>query len=235
MILANLWLFTPLFLRVFSKMNSGSALLRTTVAATMAQGSPAPNLLPQKSSAVVNCRILPGEDGETLLAHLRKVLSGLPVGLEIIDLDDPSALSPSDTPSFATWRTSSGSSAPAQSSRPTSSWPARDAKKYEAVSKNVYRFTPYLIGNDDLDRIHGTDECISVANINRCIDFFMAHDGAAAVTEVFADRTKPRRVLSPARLRRSEKACIFVFVLSPVRKNFGRTCRVLLGWPAKIV
>lgn len=173
-ILANLWLFGPLFLRVFSRMNSGSALLRTTVAVTMAQGSPAPNVVPQKSSAVVNCRILPGEDGETLMRHLRETLKGLPVDLEPIHLDDPSGLSPSDSEAFGFIGSLIEEFCPDAVVAPYLVMASTDARKYECVSKNVFRFTPYVIDNEDLGKIHGTNENISVVNVNRCIDFFAA-------------------------------------------------------------
>ncbi len=173
-ILANLWLFKPLFLSVFSKMNSGNALLRTTVAVTMAQGSPAPNVVPQKSSAVVNCRILPGEDGRTLINHLRKTLKGLPVELEPIHLDDPSSLSPGNTEAFRYLEGLIEEFCPDAIVAPYLVMASTDARKYECVSRNVYRFTPYVVGNGELGKMHGTNENISVANVNRCIDFFEA-------------------------------------------------------------
>lgn len=173
-ILANLWLFKPVFLRVFSRMNSGNALLRTTVAVTMAQGSPAPNAVPQKSSAVVNCRILPGESGETLMRCLRDTLKGLPVNLEPIHLDDPSELSPSDSDAFRYIESLIEEFCPGAIVAPYLVMASTDARKYECVSKNVFRFTPYVIDNDELGKMHGTNENISVANVNRCIDFFTA-------------------------------------------------------------
>lgn len=173
-ILANLWLFKPVFLRLFSKMNSGSALLRTTVAVTMAQGSPAPNVVPKKSSAMVNCRILPGEDGETLLRCFRKILKGLPVDLEPIHLDDPSELSPSDSDAFRALERLIEEFCPGAVVAPYIVMASTDARKYECVSKNIFRFSPYVIDNEDLAKMHGTNENISVINVNRCIDFFTA-------------------------------------------------------------
>ncbi|MCE5342487.1 MAG: hypothetical protein LLF96_02715 [Eubacteriales bacterium] len=49
-----------------------------------------------------------------------------------------------------------------------------DARKHESVCQNIYRFTPYVIDESDLGRIHSTDESISVANVNRGVDFFTA-------------------------------------------------------------
>ena len=173
-ILANLWLFEPLFLRVFSGTNTGSALLRTTLAVTMAKGSPAPNVIPQKSSAVINCRILPGEDGKSLIKRLEKILKGLPVELEPLVLDDPSSLSPSDCEAYRYLESLIESYCGDAIIVPYLIMASTDARKYEGVCKNIYRFTPYIIDNEDVGRIHGTDENISVANINRLPDFFTA-------------------------------------------------------------
>lgn len=173
-ILANLWLFKPVFLSVFSKMNAGSALLRTTIAETMAQGSPAPNVVPQKSHAVINCRILPGDNGETLMSHFKKTLKGLPVELDAINLDAPSELSRTDTGAFRYVESLIGEFCHGAIVAPYLVMAATDAKKYECVSNNIFRFTPYAIDNKDLGKIHGTNENISVANVNRCIDFFTA-------------------------------------------------------------
>ncbi len=172
--LANLWLFLPVFLRVFSKSKTGGGLLRTTTAATMAQGSPAPNVVPQKSSAVVNCRILPGDDKEGVLSHFRNVLKGLPVSVEPLYYDEPSKISTSSSDSFLYIEEIIGRIFPEAIVAPYLVMAGTDAKKYESVADNVYRFTPYLIDNTDLAKIHGTNENISVVNVNRCIDFFAA-------------------------------------------------------------
>lgn len=47
-----------------------NAMLRTTCVATMVNAGHAPNALPQRASANVNCRILPGEPVETVRAKL---------------------------------------------------------------------------------------------------------------------------------------------------------------------
>jgi carboxypeptidase PM20D1 len=173
-ILANLWLFKPLFLRVFAKSNTGSAMLRTSLAATMAQGSPAPNVVPQKSTAVVNARIMPGENGETLMAHFRSVTKGLGVELGFLTQENPSAISPIDTDAFRTLEGLIGAFCSGAVVAPYLVMAGTDAKKYECVCKNIYRFTPYVIDNADVGTIHSTNESISVVNVNRCIDFFTA-------------------------------------------------------------
>ncbi len=173
LILSNLWIFKPVFLSVFSKMNSGNALLRTTIAVTMAKGGPAPNVIPQMASAMINCRILPGETGEELIAHLKKTLTGLDVTIEPVVLDEPSKLSSVAVPQYrqieqlAKWFCDNCIAAPYLVMAGT------DARKYEVVCDQIYRFTPYMIDQSELNKIHGTNENITIQNVNRCIDFFM--------------------------------------------------------------
>lgn len=171
-ILTNLWLFQPLFMKVFSATNTGGALVKTTIAVTMAQGSPAPNIVPQKSSAVINCRILPGETGEDLMKFLSKCLKGLPVKLKPLVLDDPSKISPTDTQSYQKLSSLIRKYCDNAIVLPYLVMASTDARKYESVCDNIYRFTPYIIDAEDTEKIHGTNERISIENINRCVDFF---------------------------------------------------------------
>ncbi|MEA4928618.1 MAG: M20 family peptidase [Candidatus Limiplasma sp.] len=172
--LANLWLFQGVFTRVFASSRTGSALLRTTVAVTMAQGSPAPNVVPQHATARVNCRILPGDDGDSLLRHVRRALRGLPVTVEPEVLDNPSALSPHDCDVYRTLASLASACCDGALAVPYLVMAGTDARKYESVSAHIYRFTPYILAPEDLDRIHGTNERISLENVNRCVDFFTA-------------------------------------------------------------
>ena len=52
-----------------------NAQLRTTCVATQIQGGHAVNALPQRASATINCRVLPGEPIDEVYATLRRVLA----------------------------------------------------------------------------------------------------------------------------------------------------------------
>lgn len=52
-----------------------NAQLRTTCVPTMIEGGHAPNALPQRAKAVVNCRILPGETSAVIQAELVRVVA----------------------------------------------------------------------------------------------------------------------------------------------------------------
>lgn len=48
-----------------------------------------------------------------------------------------------------------------------------DARKYEAIGENIYRFTPMYLSADDLKGIHGTNERLSQENLERAVLFYM--------------------------------------------------------------
>ena len=67
-----------------------NAQLRTTCVATMLEGGHARNALPQRASALVNCRILPGVDVASVERRLRAVIGDTAVELTLADTATPS-------------------------------------------------------------------------------------------------------------------------------------------------
>lgn len=47
-----------------------------------------------------------------------------------------------------------------------------DAKHYDSISNNTYRFLPVQITSEDLNRMHGTNEHISKDNFIQAITFY---------------------------------------------------------------
>ncbi|MFH2133361.1 MAG: M20 family peptidase [bacterium] len=169
---ANLWLFGPLFKRLMARSNVGNAMLRTTTAATMIEGSMAHNVLPPRASAIVNFRLLPGETIADVLAHIKKI-AGLPtMVIEPLMADDPSLVSPSDSDGFSRVENTIHRIFPGVLVTPYLVMGGTDARRYETVCRNIYRFSPMLIEQSDLDRIHNVNERISLENIERSVQFF---------------------------------------------------------------
>jgi len=61
---------------------SANAILHTNCVATQIQGGHAPNALPQRASANVNCRIFPGRDPAQIKAELARVIDDPGVSIE---------------------------------------------------------------------------------------------------------------------------------------------------------
>ncbi|MCK5812080.1 MAG: M20/M25/M40 family metallo-hydrolase [Clostridiales bacterium] len=172
-IIANLWITKPLFMKAFAKPGTnGEALLRTTIAPTMAKASMEPNVLPQCASFTVNCRILHGDNGNKLIKYISNQCKGMDYKINILRMDEPSKVS---DPNSEFYKMLSGVIKGLHDNTavvPYLMVAGTDCRKYECISKNVYRFTPFHIPLEDMKRIHGTNERISEENIINCVRFF---------------------------------------------------------------
>lgn len=172
--LSNLWIFAPLFKKVFAKTASGAAFLRTTVAPTMLEGSGAPNVLPLNASAVINARILHGESSATLKAHLEKVIGDESISIEMNQVYEPSKISPVDSYGFTCTANAIRTLWPGAVISPYLVVGGTDARKYEELTDCVYRFSPFRVDNSEMKQMHGTNEHISIKNIGDSVRFYTA-------------------------------------------------------------
>jgi carboxypeptidase PM20D1 len=175
MAVANIRLFKPLLLRVFTANPVTGAMARTTFAATMAQAGDAPNVLPRKAKFTVNARLLPGDTVESVGAYLA-ALSGKVLGATVTMTTDaeaePSAVSPARGELYGKLRSLTGELYPNALVSPYLVMGGTDARKYESVTDHVYRFTPILVTDAEKNTAHNTNESISIENYGRMIHFF---------------------------------------------------------------
>jgi acetylornithine deacetylase/succinyl-diaminopimelate desuccinylase-like protein len=75
-----------------------NAQLRTTCVATLISGGHAENALPQRASATIQCRMMPGDSAEHVQALLTRTLNDAKIS---ISLDAPPVLSPESAPTPA--------------------------------------------------------------------------------------------------------------------------------------
>jgi carboxypeptidase PM20D1 len=170
--LSNFRLFGRLFMRKLSRIPSGNALLRTTTAATMAGGSPQANVLPQKAWAVINFRLLNGETCDDLARHIKKVLHGLDLEMEFLIGNNPSAVSSCESDAFKTIEKTVSQVFPDALPAPYIMTGASDSVKYENVSPNIFRFSPFRMKPGDMGRVHGNNECIPVQSMADMVRFY---------------------------------------------------------------
>jgi acetylornithine deacetylase/succinyl-diaminopimelate desuccinylase-like protein len=71
-----------------------NSILRTTCVATQIEGGHAPNALPQTASAVINCRIFPGDTNEFVRDALAGFLADPEIALTVAGANPPAPSSP---------------------------------------------------------------------------------------------------------------------------------------------
>jgi carboxypeptidase PM20D1 len=169
---ANTWLFSPLLVKVTAKTPAGAAMLHTTIAPTMLKGSPKENVLPQDATAWINYRIAPGDTSATVMARAKDAVGKLPVHLAWTKTpDEPSPVS---STSSDAWKTIAGlagdeSRAPVVPGLVTA---GTDSRYMSGVASDVYRFQPLVLKVEETKIIHGTDEHISLDNVERMVRFY---------------------------------------------------------------
>lgn len=174
LVFANLWLFRPLVERQLSSSPGTNASIRTTTAVTMIAGGVKDNVLPGRASAVVNFRILPGESIENVITHARNVIDDPRVRIERYgnDFDEPSGVSDVNSDEFKVINETIRQVFPNTVVAPALVVGATDSKHYARLTKNVYRFLPYQFNDEDISRLHGKNERLSVKTYLQGVRFY---------------------------------------------------------------
>lgn len=175
LLLANLWLIKPLFLKVFAKGNVGNALLRTSTAVTMARASNASNVLPQDATATVNFRVAPGDSVSEVINHIKSVTVGIDIAINVLKANEPSRVSSATSRGYNYIQDVITHVFEEPIVAPYLVMAGTDSRYYEEVAKDVYRFAPILLNKQELKGIHGTNERITLDNLEKCVSFFYMH------------------------------------------------------------
>ncbi len=170
-VLCNLRLLRPLVVAVMKMIPPAASMIRTTTAVTQAEGSPAPNVLPQKASVIVNCRIMPGMTVSDVEAHIKKV-AGKRALVELVKGEEPSHISPTDSRAFMAIEDICRGMSDKNIVAPYLVMGGTDARNYEDICENVYRYSPFLVSTSLLLTCHGTNERIPLSSLEDGVAFF---------------------------------------------------------------
>lgn len=168
----NLWLLKPLITAVMKKIPPAASLIHTTTAVTMAEGSPAANVLPQKASVTVNFRMMPGVTIKNVEEHIRKCVRNKDIEVEYLKGKEASKVSPTDSRSFKILEEICTHTDRDLLVAPYLVMGGTDAYHYEEVCDNIYRFAPFVMDAKLLLTTHGTDERIPIACMADALKFF---------------------------------------------------------------
>ena len=91
LLFGNLWLFAPIVKAVMPRVSGqAGALLQTTCAFTMAQGSGAPNVVPAEASVTANLRFMIHQGMDDSLAILKRLAERYGLEMEVLQAHDAS-------------------------------------------------------------------------------------------------------------------------------------------------
>jgi len=178
MLFANLWISGGLLESQFSKSSFTDAMLRTSTAATMFEGSDAENVLPQKAKAIINFRILPGDSIAGVVEHVCKTIDDsriiiTPESMGMSGGNEPAPVSDVNSPNFTTLQHTIHQIFPDALVTPWLVIGTTDSKYYAKMSDNVYRFIPTQTTYQDMGGYHGSNERISIESYTQTVKFYV--------------------------------------------------------------
>ncbi len=176
MVFANKWLFAPIIKQQLDAKNSTRATMHTTTAVTIIQGGEKENVLPIKARAIVNHRLMPGDNAETARKRLAEIINDERVKIghsNAHEIFEASPVSDVNDKNFQMLQKTIAQIFPDAISAPFLDVGSTDTKHFNDLTENIYRFQPVRLHDIDLKRIHGTDERISIAAYKESVNFFV--------------------------------------------------------------
>ncbi len=173
LLFANFWLFKPLLTQLLPAVSPyGGAILGTTCAFTMAEGSSAPNVIPTKAKVIVNIRTHPIQDITSSLNALNKVASKYGIIGTMINGAEATKKVDTNAKGYQLLTEMIKRNFPDVGIAPYVITGRTDAREYEEISDCSIRFAPTRMTNEDLKGMHGINESIAIDSIIEAIHFY---------------------------------------------------------------
>ena len=173
-VFANLWLFKPV-LNLICNSSGGemNALVRTTTAFTMMEGSAGRNVLPAEASIISNMRLNPADTVESATAYLKKVVADDSVEIEVLESFQPSRISQTNCESWDKVACAVADTWKGCIVTPYLMVQCSDSRHWGRLSDRVYRFSAMDMTTEERRSIHGNNEKIRLETIGKAVEFYI--------------------------------------------------------------
>lgn len=171
-VFANKMVFEPIIERILLQQPASAALIRTTIAPTIFQAGEQYNALPEEAKAIINLRLMPGDTMEEVKSFIEKTINDDEIKVSISG-NEASGVSAINNWHFKSIQQSAKNAYPDAVIAPYLMFAGSDARHYDKIAEDTYRFLPVQLTSDDLNRMHGTNEHISIENYVSAIKFYI--------------------------------------------------------------
>ena len=173
-VFANLWLFEPV-LDLICRASGGelNALVRTTTAFTMMEGSNARNVIPAKASLISNMRLNPADTVAGCKAYLESVVADEAVEITVLESFEPSRISRTDCEGWDKVSAAVAETWVGCIVSPYLMVQCSDSRHYGRISDRVYRFSAMDMTAEERKSIHGNNEKTRLESIARAVEFYI--------------------------------------------------------------
>jgi acetylornithine deacetylase/succinyl-diaminopimelate desuccinylase-like protein len=158
----------PKFRDAFMADAHHAALVQNTLAITMLQGSDKENVIPGEASAVLDMRILPGQDASAVTAEVARVIGDPSIEVKAT-LSWQAQRSPRDTALFRAIEAHAAAHDPGAPVIANVIGGFTDCNAYRAHGLTCYGFMPTRLSPELFAGIHGKDERVEISGLGPAI------------------------------------------------------------------
>jgi len=142
-----------------------AAAVGTTFSVTVLAAGEKRNVIPADAVAEIDCRLLAGDDPQEIVEWIRRTIDDDQVDVEVTQLPKAPNLSPTDTDVYRALANSLRARMPNVSVTPAILTGSSDSWVFRRSGLHSYGFSPFVLDEGELFRIHGVDERISLENV----------------------------------------------------------------------
>ena len=173
LIFGNLWLFKPLMKKLLPMISAqAGAMLSTTIAFTMSEGSNGYNVIPQEASICANMRYIPHQGTDESLEVISNLAKKYDIETEVVYKGYPSPCVDINGEAFKMVETAINECFPGVGCSPYVVTGATDARFYSKICDSCVRFAPVIYGSEQMKGMHGLDENIECNTLQGAVDFY---------------------------------------------------------------
>ena len=151
---------------------TAAALLRTTLAFTMAGGSDGANVLPQEAWVIGNMRCSHHQGKKASIAAVTKLAKKYGISVKVLSAHVDSPVADFNGEPFKLVERICEKVYPGVIPTPYLMTGASDSRSFAKICGDGIRFAPFVIDKQQLASIHGLDENVSVSALAPAVDFF---------------------------------------------------------------
>ena len=158
----------PVFRVAFLEHPRQAALVRATLTPTVLAGSPKTNVIPPEASAEVDARLLPGDDPAAFVERARRIVADPAVRIETV-LSFTASSSDPESALVDAVRVLARTQLDGAPVVPSVLAGFTDSHWFRDLGVASYGFVPWVLGEDDQETVHGTDERVAEANLRDAV------------------------------------------------------------------
>jgi carboxypeptidase PM20D1 len=173
LVMGNLWLFGGLLKKALPLFGTeGAAMIKTSCVFTVLSGSNSSNVIPQEATAIANLRFMPFQNLDETLALLRRIAIKYDIETEFITGNAATPVTDVNGKIFKSLRGIAQACFPEAGVGPYVMFGGTDSQNYSGICKNIIRFAPFYVDDQQYKSIHANDENIYIESLAKGVVFF---------------------------------------------------------------